>query len=166
MREDRRDMPEGASASERDLSTADVAAATDRARSQRSPDDDRERAEGARAGRERADRERADREVAVPHEAEYGDRTSHSMPLIVPQAADELRARWMEIQTGFVDEPRRAVEQADGLVADAIQRLAESFADARASLEREWARGDEVSTEELRRALQRYRTFFGRLLEI
>jgi hypothetical protein len=65
---------------------------------------------------------------------------------------------------GFVDEPRRAVEQADALVADLMQRLASVFSDERKSLEGQWDRGDDVSTEDLRVALQRYRSFFDRLL--
>jgi hypothetical protein len=76
----------------------------------------------------------------------------------------DLRNRWSEIQTGFVDEPRRAVEQADSLVADVMKRLAESFAAERSSLEKQWDRGDSVTTEDLRVALQRYRSFFDRLL--
>jgi len=77
-----------------------------------------------------------------------------------------LRTRWKEIQTGFVDEPRTAVEQADGLVASAMKRLAEVFAQERAGLEKQWDRGDSVSTEDLRVAMQRYRTFFERLLSV
>jgi hypothetical protein len=87
-------------------------------------------------------------------------------PLFPAGEAGDLRGRWNEIQTGFVDEPRRAVEQADGLVAEAMKRLAETFADERATLEGQWDRGDDVSTENLRLALQRYRSFFGRLLAI
>lgn len=77
-----------------------------------------------------------------------------------------LRSRWKEIQTGFVDEPRKAVEQADGLVASAMKRLAEVFAEERSGLEKQWDRGESVSTEDLRVALQRYRTFFERLLSV
>ena len=76
----------------------------------------------------------------------------------------DLRTRWNDVQAGFVDEPRRSVEQADQLVATVMQRLAEGFANERASLERQWDSGDNVSTEDLRVALQRYRAFFGRLL--
>lgn len=76
----------------------------------------------------------------------------------------DLRSRWSSIQAGFVDEPRRSVEEADQLVAAAIQRLAQGFANERASLEKQWDQGDTVSTEDLRVALQRYRAFFGRLL--
>jgi len=68
------------------------------------------------------------------------------------------------VQNGFVDEPRRAVEEADMLVAELMQHLAKSFADERGRLEGQWDRGDEVSTDELRVAFQRYRAFFGRLL--
>jgi len=65
-----------------------------------------------------------------------------------------------------VDEPRRAVEQADSLVASAMKRLAELFAEERAGLEKQWDRGDQISTEDLRVALTRYRSFFHRLLSI
>jgi len=87
-------------------------------------------------------------------------------PLLPEREVADLRTRWSEIQTGFVDEPRRAVEDADALVAAAMQRLAEIFASERSELEGQWDRGDNVSTEDLRIALQRYRSFFGRLLSI
>ena len=86
--------------------------------------------------------------------------------LIPNDELDGLRNRWTEVQTGFVDEPRKAVEQADGLVASAMKRLAEVFAEERSNLEKQWDRGDSVSTEDLRIALQRYRSFFHRLLSI
>lgn len=78
----------------------------------------------------------------------------------------DFRTRWTEIQTGFVDEPRRAVEQADALVAEVIKRLADSFAEERSKLEGQWGRGDDVSTEDLRVSLRRYRSFFDRLLNV
>jgi hypothetical protein len=87
-------------------------------------------------------------------------------PLFAPDQADELKNRWGEIQTSFVDEPRAAVERADGLVAEAVQRLAQSFAAERQGLESQWDRGTEVSTEDLRQALRRYRSFFDRLLSV
>jgi len=80
--------------------------------------------------------------------------------------AGSLRSRWENIQVGFVDEPRTAVERADSLVAETIKRLAESFAGGRQKLEGEWGRGGDASTEALRVALQRYRSFFNRLLSI
>jgi hypothetical protein len=80
---------------------------------------------------------------------------------------DELQSmmmQWKDIQAEFVDEPRKAVEDADALVADLMQRLARMFASERDQLESRWAGGDEVSTEDLRRGLRRYRSFFERLL--
>lgn len=87
-------------------------------------------------------------------------------PLFPAKDANDLRARWDAIQAGFVDEPRKAVEQADSLVASAMKRLAETFANERSGLEKQWDRGDDVSTEDLRVALRRYRSFFGRLLSM
>ncbi len=75
-----------------------------------------------------------------------------------------FQQRWKEIQTRFVDEPRGAVEDADTLVANLMQQLAEGFAKERERLEAQWGRGEDISTEDLRVALQRYRTFFQRLL--
>jgi hypothetical protein len=85
-------------------------------------------------------------------------------PLLPAGDNARLRQRWEEIQSGFVDEPRQMVEQADALVADLMQQLAVAFADARQRLEEQWASGDDVSTEDLRLALTRYRSFFHRLL--
>jgi|SRR5579862_4283354 len=87
-------------------------------------------------------------------------------PLFAAAEAQELRTRWDSIQTAFVDEPRKSVENADNLVAAAIKRLAEIFAEERSKLEAQWGRGDNVSTEDLRLALQRYRSFFTRLLSV
>jgi hypothetical protein len=87
-------------------------------------------------------------------------------PLFPAEDAAELRGRWDSIQAGFVDEPRKAVESADSLVAVAMKRLAETFANERAGLEAQWDRGEDVSTEDLRVALRRYRSFFGRLLSM
>jgi hypothetical protein len=77
-----------------------------------------------------------------------------------------LRNRWIEIQNSFVDEPRRAVKDADGLVVDLTKRLTEMFAAERAALERQWDRNNEVTTEDLRIALKRYHAFFDRLLAV
>ena len=87
-------------------------------------------------------------------------------PLFSSDEANEFRTRWDTIQAGFVDEPRESVAQADSLVAGAMQRLAEMFADERAKLDGQWDRGDSVSTEDLRLALRCYRSFFGRLLSV
>jgi hypothetical protein len=93
-----------------------------------------------------------------------GGTTSSTGPLLAGEAAEGFRARWTDIQTGFVDAPRRAVEQADALVAELMQHLASTFADERGRLERHWDRGDDVPTDNLRDAFQRYRSFFERLL--
>lgn len=87
-------------------------------------------------------------------------------PLLPADLVQELRGRWDEAQTGFVDEPRQAVQKADELVARAMKHIAEGFANERQNLERQWDRGDEVNTEDLRQALRKYRTFFQRLLSI
>jgi hypothetical protein len=85
-------------------------------------------------------------------------------PLLNGTDTEGFRARWTDVQTGFVDEPRHAVEQADGLVAELMQHLAKTFADERGRLEGQWDRGDDVPTDDLRTAFQRYRSFFERLL--
>ena len=86
--------------------------------------------------------------------------------LLSTQDSDSFRERWHTIQGSFVDTPREAVQQADELVATVIQRLAEIFADERSKLEGQWTKGNEVSTEDLRQALRRYRSFFDRLLSV
>jgi hypothetical protein len=95
-----------------------------------------------------------------------GDGAGALQPIFSEQEAAGLRRAWEQVQGGFVDEPRQAVEDADHLVASAIKRLAEMFAEERQRLESQWDHGDDVSTEELRVALQRYRAFFGRLLSV
>jgi len=87
-------------------------------------------------------------------------------PLLSADRAQELRGRWDQVQTAFVDEPRKAVEQADDLVASAMKQLAENFANERSRLEQQWDRGDQVNTEDLRQALRKYRAFFQRLLTV
>lgn len=87
-------------------------------------------------------------------------------PLFSTGEVKDFRARWDAIQVGFVDEPRQAVEQADNLVAGTMKRLAEIFAQERSNLEGQWDQGENVSTEDLRLALRRYRSFFSRLLSV
>jgi hypothetical protein len=94
------------------------------------------------------------------------DTPEEAVALLADEQVHELRTRWADVQTGFVDEPRRAIEQADALVADAMKRLAQSFANERAQLESQWSGGSDVSTEDLRLALRRYRSFFDRLLSV
>ena len=90
-------------------------------------------------------------------------RTEHES-LFPSDQGERFTSRWQEIQTSFVDQPRDAVAEADALVADLMQRLAASFSQERERLEAQWDRGDDVSTEDLRVALTRYRSFFDRLL--
>jgi hypothetical protein len=111
-----------------------------------------------------------DTDETVEAGTEVREPTSDTEPmasetLLASDETVDFRSRWEVIQTAFVDEPRRSVEEANALVDELMQRLAESFADARSRLENQWDRGDEVSTEELRVTLQRYRAFFNRLLE-
>lgn len=87
-------------------------------------------------------------------------------PLLSHSDSQGLHERWVDIQTQFVDDPRRAVQDADALVAELMQRLAKMFADERGNLEKQWSAGSEVGTEDLRMALQRYRSFFERLLSV
>jgi hypothetical protein len=109
--------------------------------------------------------QREPQQTAGSRERSAGE-DGESEPLFPPDEANELRSRWDSIQAGFVDEPRRAVEEADSLVAAAMKQLAETFADERRTLEAQWDRGDDVSTEDLRVALRKYRSFFGRLLSM
>jgi hypothetical protein len=77
-----------------------------------------------------------------------------------------FRSRWDEVQGRFVDEPREAVQKADDLVSDLVDRLTSGFAETRSGLEDQWNKGEDASTEDLRVALTRYRAFFQRLLQV
>ena len=107
-------------------------------------------------------RDRTDLNGNMPQSSETDERSA----LFPAEEAKDFRAKWDAVQVGFVDEPRQAVERADSLVAGAMKRLAEMFAAEREQLEKQWDRGDSVSTEDLRLALRRYRAFFGRLLSM
>lgn len=107
--------------------------------------------------------QRSDEREESADEADRGQEGEQREPLM-PEQQSEFVARWQEIQVSFVDEPRESVAKADTLVADLMQRLAASFSTERDHLEAQWDRGDDVSTEELRVALTRYRSFFDRLL--
>lgn len=144
------------------LTTADLAGRSEKDRNVIHQVDDPAKPKPVRTDRP----EGADRPVALPSDRERGrdDQAQASTPLFSDTDQRELRARWSNVQTGFVDEPRRAVQEADNLVASVMKRLAEGFASERSTLEKQWDRGDNVSTEDLRIALQRYRSFFDRLL--
>jgi hypothetical protein len=85
-------------------------------------------------------------------------------PLFLHDEFESFRSRWRDVQTSFVDEPQTAVELADNLVANVITRITEQFAAEREDLEKQWDRGENVNTEDLRQAFKRYRAFFDRLL--
>jgi hypothetical protein len=134
-------------------------------------------AEGSRAPSAENQRETARSDAAEP-EAVNASRPSSgdapaadadvqaevTEPLLAAEQSADFQLRWEQVQTRFVDEPRGAVEDADELVANLMQQLAAGFAQAREGLEAHWGRGEEISTEDLRVALKRYRSFFQRLL--
>jgi hypothetical protein len=92
--------------------------------------------------------------------------TAAHVPLFPENELSTFRQRWQDVQGSFVDDPRNAVRTGDELVASLMTRLAQVFADERGKLEHEWDKGEDVSTEDLRIALQRYRSFFDRLLTV
>jgi hypothetical protein len=97
----------------------------------------------------------------------FAEKAEDAEPRAALLNAEELSSvlsRWREVQARFVDEPRSAVQDADALVADLIQRLTRMFAAERDQLESRWAGGGDASTEDLRQGLLRYRSFFERLL--
>ncbi|MFD7258240.1 hypothetical protein [Streptomyces sp. NPDC059874] len=102
------------------------------------------------------DRQASSETAPVPDEG--------SEALLPEQAAEQYQKTWGEIQARFVDDPQGAVRDADGLVAEVMQTLAGTFSEHKRELESQWQQGEEVATEDLRLALQRYRSFFGRLL--
>jgi hypothetical protein len=87
-------------------------------------------------------------------------------PLFLPDVAKDFRSRWGAVQSSFVDDPGQAVRQGDELVAQVMRSLAETFSSERAKLEGQVTQTDKASTEDLRVALRRYRSFFERLLSL
>jgi hypothetical protein len=108
----------------------------------------------------------ADEPLARDDSEPAGGDESRLEPLFDERRTQELRDRWHGLQANFVDDPRETVSEADSLVAELLRDLAQSFDRARSSLEGQWTQGDDVSTEELRVTLQRYRSFFERLIEV
>lgn len=107
-----------------------------------------------------------DDDRALDEERMAGDRqvTADRPGARLLDGGDDWAGRWNEIQIRFVDEPQRSIEDADALVDEVIRQLMDRFADERQRLESQWTAGSEPSTEDLRVALQRYRSFFDRLL--
>ena len=119
------------------------------------------------SGRSEGSRAEGPSDSAAPGDGRYsgaGDVGRPDAPLLGEEDLAGYRRRWDTVQTGFVDAPRRSVQDADRLVAELMKHLAGTFADERARLEGQWGRGEDVSTEDLRLALTRYRSFFQRLL--
>lgn len=139
------------------LSTRDIADAASDRREQR---DELASRDPRTYGDARTTRGTVDRQMEAPAEG------LQSPPLFDHDESAGFRSRWEAIQTGFVDEPRAAVREADALVAQVIARLAEGFSHERTTLEQQWDRGDDISTEDLRVSLKRYRSFFDRLLSL
>jgi hypothetical protein len=106
---------------------------------------------------------------ATTSEAETGaDRrgdTSRSQrtTLIEPERAESYNSRWNQLKSEFVDDPRAAVRGANQLVGEVLDELEELFRSQRADLEH-GLDSDQATTEDLRQALGRYRSFFDRLL--
>jgi hypothetical protein len=116
-------------------------------------------------------RESADREESMEwFELERAEKLSaaedRQTPLFRSEDLNQLRERWNSIQATFVDEPRSSVEQADVLVAEVMERIVGMFSEKRSLLDEQWANQEDASTEDLRVALQRYRSFFNRLLSL
>jgi hypothetical protein len=108
----------------------------------------------------------AARAPVVDRRLDEGPGDTRQMDLFPNEELVGYRTQWESIQTGFVDRPRAAVEQADALVSQVVSRLTDVFTRERSALEKQWTKGDNVSTEELRIALTRYRSFFHRLLSM
>jgi hypothetical protein len=100
----------------------------------------------------------------VTHEAPPPMNAGSLAALLSREESELLRKRWIEIQGKFVDEPRSAVQQADALVSEVVEKIIQMFASEHSSLEGQWNQGIDVSTEDLRKALQHYRSFFNRLV--
>jgi hypothetical protein len=113
---------------------------------------------------ERREETQPDKTAATPAAAEANQSARDPSALLPTKETDTLWQRWEAIQARFVDDPRGSVQEADSLVEEVMNRLTETFGQERSNLEGQWSRGEDVTTEELRVALQRYRSFFQRLL--
>ena len=120
---------------------------------------------GRVATQDQMNRESTERRSTIEERPrEVADTSIEQAPLLDEGRTSGYTTRWHEVQAKFVEEPKDAVREADGLVAEVIQALASSFADQRSQLEGKWGSGSDVTTEDLRQALIQYRSFFQRLL--
>jgi hypothetical protein len=108
----------------------------------------------------------ADERIVDDQRVRRDDRGEGSVAVMDSDEVQDLHNRWIAIQAAFIDEPRRSVAEADRLVGDVTDRIVRSFEDERARLEEVWESGEDITTEDLRVTLQRYRAFFDRLLTI
>jgi hypothetical protein len=113
-----------------------------------------------RAASERAEAERSEARDDEPRVRETPLGTSY----LGDGKSDESWQRWRQIQGDFVDDPRNSVAEAHALVSELIDGIVQRFEGEREQLEQRWSQGEDVSTDDLRLCLQRYRDFFGRLL--
>jgi hypothetical protein len=121
--------------------------------------DDRPADRVADESEQRPDARRA--ETTDDRQADNGARQRTT--LIPPERAESYDSRWNELKGEFVDEPRRAVRGANELVGEVLDELEELFRRQRADLEH-GLDSEQTTTEDLRQALGRYRSFFDRLL--
>ena len=79
-----------------------------------------------------------------------------------PGELDGYRSRWESLQLGFVDDPKRAAEEADTVVGEVLGRITER----RQTLSDELNRQSEqdADTESMRLAVRNYRALFRRLV--
>jgi hypothetical protein len=108
------------------------------------------------------------RRQADPDQTRTDDRrsdaaTEQRATLIPPDRAESFNSRWTELKGQFVDEPRGAVRGANELVGEVLDELEELFRRQRDELE-QGLDSEQTTTEDLRQALGRYRSFFDRLL--
>jgi hypothetical protein len=99
-------------------------------------------------------------------EQDWAESDGGAVALLDPEQVTDLNTRWDSIQIGFVDEPRRSVQEADALVEETMDRITQWFAGQRRALDQQWSNNEDVSTEDLRRSLRGYRSFFHRLLDL
>lgn len=78
--------------------------------------------------------------------------------------SDQALERWKVIQGEFVDDPRKSVQDAHELVGEVMAKILEAYTKERERLQGQWSGPEQVSTEDLRNCLQRYRAFLSRLL--
>ena len=127
--------------------------------------DRNDQADAAHTGEEQMRNEQITEERNVDNKNDIHDDENFA-PLFENNEAEQFRAQWLDIQSRFVDDPSVSVKDADELVASIIKNITRNFADKRIALETQWKSGDDVSTEDLRLTMKRYRSFFDRLLTL